>query len=383
MSKRDYYEILGVSRNASADEIKKSYRKLAMQFHPDRNPGNKESEAKFKEATEAYEVLKDDQKKSAYDQFGHDAFSQGGGAGRGGNGGGAGMGDFDFNDIFSNFSDIFGDFGGGRQTKKRSAAQRGSDIRYNLEISLEEAFRGVTEKISFSIPCSCEACKGTGAQNGERPTDCPTCKGSGKIRAQQGFFVVERACTTCAGAGQIIKNPCKACQGQGRVNKDKTLAVKIPAGVEEGNRIRLTGEGEAGARGGPAGDLYVYISNRKHQFFNRKGDDVHFEIPLKFTTAALGGAIEIPTIDGTKASLKIPEGSQNGDQFRLKSKGMSVINSGGRRGDMYVKINIETPVKLSSEERELLTKLDQLMNKKTTSNPKSESFFKKVGDLFS
>jgi len=382
MSKRDYYEILGVSRNASADEIKKSYRKLAMQFHPDRNPGNKEAEAKFKEATEAYEVLKDDQKKSAYDQFGHDAFSQGGG-GRGGNGGGAGMGDFDFNDIFSNFSDIFGDFGGGRQTKKRSAAQRGSDIRYNLEISLEEAFRGVTEKISFSIPCTCEACKGNGAQNGEKPTDCPTCKGSGKIRAQQGFFVVERACTTCAGAGQIIKNPCKTCHGQGRVNKDKTLAVKIPAGVEEGNRIRLTGEGEAGARGGPAGDLYVYISIRKHQFFNRKGDDVHFEIPLKFTTAALGGAIEIPTIDGTKASLKIPEGSQNGDQFRLKSKGMSVINSGGRRGDMYVRINIETPVKLSVEERELLVKLDQLMNKKTTSNPKSESFFKKVGDLFS
>jgi molecular chaperone DnaJ len=383
MSKRDYYEILGVSRNSSADEIKKSYRKLAMQFHPDRNPGNKEAEAKFKEATEAYEVLKDDQKKSAYDQFGHDAFSQGGGAGRGGNGGGAGMGDFDFNDIFSNFSDIFGDFGGGRQTKKRSAAQRGSDIRYNLEISLEEAFGGVTEKISFSIPCSCEACKGTGAQNGDKPTDCPTCKGSGKIRAQQGFFVVERACTTCAGVGQIIKNPCKICHGQGRVNKDKTLAVKIPAGVEEGNRIRLTGEGEAGARGGPAGDLYVYISIRKHQFFNRKGDDVHFEIPLKFTTAALGGAIEIPTIDGAKASLKIPEGSQNGDQFRLKSKGMSVINSGGRRGDMYVRINIETPVKLSSEERELLMKLDQLMNKKTTSNPKSESFFKKVGDLFS
>lgn len=383
MSKRDYYEILGVTRGASADEIKKSYRKLAMQFHPDRNPGNKEAESKFKEATEAYEVLKDDQKKSAYDQFGHDAFSQGGGGGRGGNGGGAGMGDFDFNDIFSNFSDIFGDFGGGRQTKKRSAAQRGSDIRYNLEISLEEAFRGVTEKISFSIPCTCEACKGNGAQNGEKPTDCPTCKGSGKIRAQQGFFVVERACTTCAGIGQIIKNPCKVCHGQGRVNKDKTLAVKIPAGVEEGNRIRLTGEGEAGARGGPAGDLYVYISIRKHQFFNRKGDDVHFEIPLKFTTAALGGAVEIPTIDGTKASLKIPEGSQNGDQFRLKSKGMSVINSGGRRGDMYVRINIETPVKLSSEERELLMKLDQLMNKKTTSNPKSESFFKKVGDLFS
>lgn len=379
MSKRDYYQILGVAKGASADEVKKAYRKLAMQYHPDRNPGNKEAEAKFKEATEAYEVLKDDQKKSAYDQFGHDAFAQGGG-GRGGHG--HGTEGFDFNDIFSNFSDIFGDFGGGgRQTKKRSAAQRGSDIRYNLEISLEEAFRGVTEKISFTIPTSCEACHGSGAQNGEKPTECPTCKGNGKVRAQQGFFIVERTCGSCAGTGQIIKNPCKVCRGEGRVNKEKTLSVKIPAGVEEGNRIRLTGEGEAGPRGGPAGDLYVFISIRKHQFFTRKGDDIHFEIPLKFTTAALGGAVEIPTIDGTKASLKIPEGAQNQDQYRLKSKGMSVINSGGRRGDMYVKINIETPVKLSSEERALLTKLDQLTNK--ASNPKSESFFKKVSDLFS
>jgi molecular chaperone DnaJ len=378
MSKRDYYEILGVSKNSSAEEIKKSYRKLAMQYHPDRNPGNKEAEDKFKEATEAYEVLKDEQKKSAYDNYGHQAFGQGGG----GQAGGQGFEGFDFNDIFSNFSDIFGEFGGGRQTKKRSAAQRGSDVRYNLEISLEEAFRGVTEKISFTIPSSCDSCHGTGAQSGEKPVDCGTCKGSGKIRAQQGFFIVERTCTTCQGVGQIIKNPCKKCGGQGRINKEKTLSVKIPSGVEEGNRIRLAGEGEAGARGGPAGDLYVYISIRKNQFFTRKGDDIHFEIPLKFTTAALGGTIEIPTIDGTKAALKIPEGAQSNDVFRLKSKGMSVINSGGRRGDMYVKINIETPVKLSSEERELLMKLDKLMSNKA-SNPKSESFFKKVSDIFS
>jgi molecular chaperone DnaJ len=382
MSKKDYYQVLGVAKNASADEIKKSYRKLAMQFHPDRNPGNKEAEAKFKEATEAYEVLKDEQKKAAYDQFGHQAFEQGGNGRSGGHGGGSEG--FDFNDIFSNFSDIFGDFGGGgsRQTKKRSSAVRGSDIRYNLEISLEEAFRGVAEKISFSIPSTCQSCNGAGSQSGEKPAECGTCKGKGKIRAQQGFFIVERTCTTCGGVGEIIKNPCKTCGGEGRVNKDKTLSVKIPAGVEEGNRIRLTGEGEAGSRGGPAGDLYVYISIRKHQFFTRKDENIHVEIPLKFTTAALGGSIEIPTIDGSKAKLQIPEGSQNHDKFRLKSKGMSVMNSGGRRGDMYVKINIETPVKLSSEERELLTKLDKLMTNKE-SNPKSESFFKKMGDLFS
>jgi molecular chaperone DnaJ len=377
MSKRDYYEILGIAKNASADEIKKAYRKLAMQYHPDRNPGNKEAENKFKEATEAYEILKDDQKKAAYDQYGHQAFSQGGGGG-----GGHGFEGFDFNDIFSNFSDIFGDMGGGRQTKKRSASQRGSDIRYNLEISLEEAFRGTTEKITFTIPSTCQTCSGSGSQNGEKSSDCTTCKGSGKIRAQQGFFIVERTCTTCAGTGHVIKNPCKTCKGEGRANKEKTLAVKIPAGVEEGNRIRLSGEGEAGQRGGQAGDLYVYITIRKHQFFTRKGDDIHFEVPLRFTTATLGGSVEIPTIDGTKAKLQIPEGAQNGDQLRLKSKGMSVINSGGRRGDMYIKINIETPVKLSSEERELLIKLDKIMEGKA-SNPKSTNFFKKVGDLFS
>jgi len=378
MSKRDYYEVLGVGKKASADEIKKAYRKLAMQYHPDRNPGNKEAETKFKEATEAYENLRDDQKRAAYDQFGHDAFGQGGGHGGFGGGFNQGGQGFDFDDIFSNFSDIFGDFGASRQTKKRSASPRGSDVRYNLEISLEEAFRGVTQKISFTIPSTCETCNGAG---GEKLETCSTCKGNGKIRAQQGFFIVERTCTSCSGSGQIIKNPCKTCRGEGRVNKEKTLSVKIPAGVEEDNRIRLSGEGEAGTRGGKPGDLYVYISIRKHQFFMRKGDDIYFEMPIKFTTAALGGSVEIPTIDGTKTKLQINEGAQNGDQLRLKSKGMSVINSGGRRGDMYVKLNIETPVKLSGEERELLMKLDKLMQNKT-SNPKSDGFFKKVADFF-
>ncbi len=376
--KRDYYEILGVAKGAAMDEIKKSYRKLAMQYHPDRNPGNKEAESKFKEATEAYETLKDDQKRAAYDRYGHQASNQGGG----GNGhAGHGFEGFDFSDIFSNFSDIFGEMGGARQGKKRSAEQRGSDVRYNLEISLEEAFRGVTEKISFSIPSVCETCSGSGGAAGEKPVNCTTCNGAGKVRAQQGFFIVERTCGSCSGTGQMIKNPCKTCRGQGRVNKEKTLSVKIPAGVEDGNRIRLLGEGEAGARGGQAGDLYVFISIRNHQFFTRKGDDIQFEMPIKFTTAALGGDIEIPTIDGAKAKLKIPEGAQNGDNFRLKSKGMSVINSGGRRGDMYIRVNIETPVKLSSEERALLEKLDKLMQNKQN-HPKSDGFFKKVSDFF-
>jgi molecular chaperone DnaJ len=377
MSKRDYYEILGANKNSSADEIKKSYRKLAMKFHPDRNPGNKEAENKFKEATEAYEVLKDDQKKAAYDAHGHQAFEQGGG------GHGQGQG-FDFNDMFNNFSDIFGDFGGGGggQSRRRSAAQNGSDVRYNLEVSLEEAFGGVTEKISFTIPAVCEPCKGSGGKSGEQPVNCQTCGGAGKVRAQQGFFIVERPCTACQGSGQTIKNPCKSCSGQGRVNKEKTLSVKIPAGVEDGNRIRLSGEGEAGTRGGGLGDLYVYITIRRNEFFIRKGHDIHFEMPLKFTTAALGGAVEIPVIDGSRANLKIPAGSQSGDILRLKSKGMTIISSGGRRGNMHVKINIETPVNLSSEEKDLLQKLDQLMSDKAK-NPKSDSFFKKVGDLFS
>jgi len=377
MSKRDYYEVLGVSKNSSGDEIKKSYRKLAMKYHPDRNPGDDAAEKSFKEATEAYEILKDDQKKAAYDQYGHGAFEQGG---MGGGGGGGGSGGFDFNDIFGNFSDIFGNEGQGRG--RRSSAIRGADIRYNLEVSLKEAFDGLTEKISFTIPTKCEPCKGSGGKNGSKPVNCQTCGGRGKVRAQQGFFIVERTCTSCSGAGQTIGDPCGTCHGEGRANKKKTLSVKIPAGVEDGNRIRLTSEGEAGQRGGPNGDLYVYVTVRSHDLFVRKGDDIHIEVPLKFTTAALGGSIEIPTIDGSKARLQIPEGSQNQDKFRLKSKGMTVMSSGGRKGNMYVKINIETPVKLSKAERDLLEKLDKLMEDKKN-NPLSSKFFKKISGLFS
>ncbi len=377
MSKQDFYQTLGVSRSASQDEIKKAYRKLAMQYHPDRNPGNKEAEQKFKQATEAYEVLKDEQKKAAYDQYGHSAFEQGGGGQGGFNGFGGGQGGFnDFSDIFSSFGDIFGDMGGGGRTKKRSSAIRGSDIRYNLDITLEEAFLGLNKKISFSVASSCGSCGGSGAEGNSKPEECGTCRGSGKIRAQQGFFIVERTCTTCNGAGQIIKNKCKTCGGQGRVEKEKTLSVKIPAGVEDGNRIRLQGEGEAGARGGPAGDLYVFISVKDHKFFERKGEDIFCEIPIKITTAALGGAVEIPTIDGTIAKLSIPTGTNTNDQFRLKGKGMAVLQGGGRRGDMYVKIFVETPTKLSAEQKALFEQLEKTMG--SDSSPKSEGFFDKI-----
>lgn len=379
MSKRDYYQTLGVSKSADEGEIKKSYRKLAMKYHPDRNPGDKESEKKFKEATEAYEVLKDPQKKAAFDQYGHAAFDQN--AGMGG-GGGQSAGFNDFSDIFSNFSDIFGDLGGGGggRSQRRSAATRGSDIRYNLDVTLEEAFKGVEKKIKFSIASSCSTCKGSGSKNNEKPVTCSTCGGSGKVRAQQGFFIVERTCGSCSGTGQMIKNPCGTCRGQGRVQKDRNLSVKIPAGVEDGNRIRLSGEGESGVRGGSAGDLYVFVNVRNHQFFTRKHHDIYASVPIKMTTAALGGFVEIPAIDGSRAKLKIPEGSQTNDRFRLKAKGMSVINAGGRRGDMYVDIFVETPVKLGAKEKELLTQLDSLVTDK--SNPQSQSFFKKVSSFF-
>jgi molecular chaperone DnaJ len=282
-------------------------------------------------------------------------------------------------DIFSSFSDMFGDGGGSRQNK--SMSRRGSDVRYNLTISLEEAFNGIVENISFSIPCKCESCNGGGSANNQAPIQCNNCGGSGKIRAQQGFFIVERPCTSCSGSGQIIKDPCKKCNGQGRVNREKTLSVKIPAGVDEDSRIKVAKEGEAGIRGGGNGDLFIFISIKNHQFFQRKENDLYFEMPLRFTTAILGGELEIPTIDGSKVKINIKEGTQNGDQFRLKSKGMTILNSGGRRGDMYVKFNIETPIKLSQEERDIIKKLDELMVNKAN-NPKSESFFQKVSDFF-
>ena len=382
MSKRDYYEILGVSKKASADEIKKAYRKLAMQYHPDRNPGDKKAEEKFKEATEAYEILKDDDKRAGYDRFGHQEGPFGNGYGTRGGQSQGGFDGFDFNDIFSNFSDFFGGSQNSQRPNKKSSAQRGSDVRYNLEISLEEAFKGCAENITFSIPSTCDSCNGSGSADNSKPTTCPTCNGAGTIRSQQGFFIVEKTCHTCHGSGEVIKNPCKKCNGQGRLNKERTLQVKIPAGVEEGNRIRLAGQGEAGLRGGAAGDLYVYVTISKHQFFVRKDEDIYFDMPIRVTTASLGGAIEIPTIDGTKVKLQIPEGSQHGDTIRLKSKGMNIVNSGGRRGDMYVKLNVEVPVKLSAEEKDLLQKLDKIMANKSSSNPKSENFFRKVGDFF-
>jgi len=375
--KRDYYEILGINKNASADEIKKSYRKLAMQYHPDRNPGNKKAEANFKEASEAYETLKDEQKRAGYDRYGHQANNGYGGQQNGSSGGFDGG--FDFNDIFSNFSDIFGERNSGG--RKKSSSQRGSDIRYNLAVSLEEAFNGTNTEISFNISCKCDVCNGSGAKNNEKASSCTTCNGHGKIRAQQGFFIVERACTSCNGSGQVIKNPCKNCNGEGRVSRNKTLSVKIPAGVEEESRIKISNEGEAGLRGGQSGDLFVFLTIRNHPFFTRKGNDIYFDVQMRFTTASLGGEIEIPTIDGSKAKVTIKEGTQNSDQLRLKSKGMSVMNSGGRRGDMYIRVNIETPVKLSDEERELLEKLDKLMQNKAN-NPKTESFFQKISEFF-
>ncbi len=373
--KQDYYQTLGVSKSANGEEIKKAYRKLAMQHHPDRNPGDKEAEKKFKQATEAYEILKDDQKKSAYDQYGHAAFEQGSNGGGGFHSQGQ---DFnDFSDIFSSFGDIFGDT---RSRKKKSSAVAGSDIRYNLEITLEEAFLGVSKQISFNIAVMCNSCNGSGAKGNSKPENCSSCGGAGKTRAQQGFFIVERTCSTCGGAGKVIKNPCASCSGQGRVNKDKTLSIKIPAGVEDGNRIRLAGEGESGIRGGAAGDMYVFITVSNHKLFERKNNDIFCEIPIKMTTAALGGTVEIPTIEGTFAKLTIPEGTQSNDQFRLKGKGMTVVNSGGRRGDMYVHIFVETPVKLDARQKALMQELEGTIANK--SNPKSQSFFDKMTDLF-
>lgn len=371
MAKRDYYEVLGVSKGASADEIKKGYRKKAKELHPDRNADNPKAEAQFKEANEAYDVLKDPDKKAAYDRFGHAAFE--GGMGGGGARPGGQQGDFGsaFSDVFD---DLFGDFMGGQRGGGGRRAARGSDLRYNLRINLEDAYAGMQKTISVPSSVSCGACNGTGAEGGSEPTTCPTCSGMGKVRAQQGFFTVERTCPTCGGLGQIIKNPCKTCGGSSRVQKDRALSVNIPAGVETGTRIRLAGEGEAGLRGGPTGDLYIFIEVADHKLFERDGKNLFCRVPVSMGTAALGGAIEVPTIDGGRGRVQIPAGSQSGRQMRLRGKGMPALRGGGH-GDMFIELAVETPVNLTSRQKELLREFENLSEE---NNPESSSFFSSV-----
>ncbi len=368
MAKRDYYEVLQVSREVEEKELKVAFRKLAKQYHPDANPGDKSAEHKFKEINEAYEVLKDPQKRAAYDRFGHAAFD--GGMGRQGHGFGP-----EFSSSMSDiFEDLFGEFmGGGRRGQRRGpgGAQRGSDLRYNMEISLTEAFAGKTAQVRLPTSIACEACKGTGAKPGSSPKTCATCGGQGAVRSTSGFFTVERTCPSCHGRGQSISDPCGSCAGQGRVTKERTLSVNIPAGVEDGTRIRLAGEGEAGVRGGPSGDLYIFLSIKPHEFFQRDGADLFCRVPISMTAAALGGEIEAPTIDGKKARVQIPEGTQSGKQFRLKGKGMPVLRS-HQTGDMYIQVSVETPVNLTRKQRELLKEFEK---EARDNSPQSEGFF--------
>lgn len=376
MAKRDFYEVLGIARGASADEIKKAYRSKAKELHPDRNQDNPAAEAQFKEVNEAYECLKDDQKKAAYDRFGHAAFDGGMGGGPRGP-----QGNADFASAFSDvFEDLFGDFMGGRGGGGggRTRATRGSDLRYNMRVTLEEAFKGVQKTINVPTALNCTACNGTGAEGATEPQTCPTCAGMGKVRAQQGFFTVERTCPTCNGAGQIVKNPCKVCRGAGRVEKDRSLSVNIPAGVETGTRIRLGGEGEAGLRGGPAGDLYIFIEVREHAIFQRDGVNLYCRIPVSMATAALGGEVEVPTIDGGRSMVKVPAGSQTGKQMRLRGKGMPALRGGGS-GDMLIEVAVETPINLTTRQRELLREFEALSE---NNNPEATSFFSKVKNFW-
>ena len=377
MSKSDYYEILGCSKTASDSELKKAFRSKAKELHPDRNSGNSAATEKFKKVNEAYDILKDPEKRAAYDRYGHAAFdgSMGGGFSSGGSSNG------DFASAFSDvFEDLFGDFMGGGNSRSNSSqrANRGADLRYNMQISLKHAFSGKKTNIDVPTSVSCDTCKGTGAQSGAAPTSCPTCSGIGKVRAQQGFFTVERTCPTCAGKGQIIKNPCRLCNGQGRVDKSKKLSVNIPPGVETGTRIRLAGEGEAGIRGGQPGDLYIFIEVEKHSIFEREGNDLFCRIPITMTTAALGGDLEAPTLDGGKTRVKIPQGSQNNKQLRLKGKGMPSIR-GSSKGDLYIEILVETPVNLNAEQIQLLK---QFENSCRDNNPANKDFFSKVKNFW-
>ncbi len=370
MAKRDYYEVLGVGRDAGADDIKKAYRKLAMQHHPDRNPGDKQAEQNFKEAAEAYEVLKDDEKRAAYQRYGHAAFEQGGP--------GPGGFDFNFTSSFADvFDDLFGEFMGQRGGGGGSA--RGADLRYNLEITLEDAFNGKRAKVRAPTMVVCGECGGSGAEGASRPVACSTCGGAGKVRTQQGFFTIERTCPACQGAGRVIGDPCKNCRGQGRVQREKTLSVNIPAGVEDGTRIRLAGEGEAGLRAASPGDLYIFLTLKPHRFFRREGANLYCRVPISMVTASLGGAIEVPTVDGTRARVNVPAGTQSGRQFRLKGKGMTPMR-GAARGDMYIQAEIETPVNLTKRQQELLHEFKAAGGKQTS--PESEGFFARVKELW-
>lgn len=372
MAKRDYYEVLGAARDADDKTLKGAFRKMAMQFHPDRNPGDAAAETSFKEVNEAYEVLKNPQTRAAYDQFGHSAFEGGGRGGSGGFGPGfsSSMSDI-FDDLFGDFMGQRGGGGGGRE--------RGSDLRFNLEISLEDAFKGKMAEITVPTSIACEVCSGSGAKPGTTPQSCGTCNGMGKVRASQGFFTIERTCPTCQGVGQIIADPCTECRGAGRMPKERTLSVNIPEGVEDGTRIRLAGEGETGMRGGSTGDLYIFLSIGAHEFFQRDGAELFCMVPLSMGTAALGGDIEVPTIDGGRAKVKIPEGTQSGRQFRLKGKGMPVLRS-KQLGDLYIQVSVETPVDLSKKQKQLLREFES--ESEDRNNPESSNFFARVKDFW-
>ena len=370
----DFYQMLGLDRGASEGDLKSGYRKKAMEFHPDRNPDNAEAEQKFKEVNAAYEVLKDADARAAYDRMGHDRFMQSQ------QGGGQGGGGFDFN-FTSSFSDIFEEvFGETGRGGGRRGGQRGADLRYNMEISLEEAYAGKRTEIKVPTFVPCESCQGSGAEDGAEPVNCSTCGGAGRVRASQGFFTVERTCPTCQGQGQMIADPCKSCAGQGRVRREKTLQVNIPAGVDDGTRIRLSGEGEAGMRGAPTGDLYIFIVMKPHRLFERDSADIYCRAPIPMTIAALGGQIECPTVDGSRARISIPAGAQSGRRFRLRGKGMSVLNQ-RNRGDMYVEALVETPVNLNKRQQELLEEFEEAGKGRNTS-PEAEGFFGKVKDFW-
>lgn len=379
-AKADYYELLEVTRAADGDELKRAYRKLAMKYHPDKNPGDVAAETRFKEISEAYEVLSDGQKRAAYDRFGHAAFEQGG------MGGGPGAGNFDFGGLSDILNEVFGEFmGGAGGARGPQGAARGRDSRFDLEISLEEAFKGAEKHIGVTTALSCDTCKGSGAKPGTNTSTCKQCDGHGKVRMQQGFFLMERTCPVCMGEGRVIEHACETCRGQGRVRRERTLSVSIPAGVDNGTRIRLSGEGEAGLRGGPNGDLYVFLGVKTHPLFLREGANLLAKIPVSMTMAALGGSLEVPTIDGKKESLSLPEGTQNAQQFRLKGQGMTTLAQGQRRspaarGDLFVEIVVETPVNLSGKQKELLRAFEELSEKKNS--PQSEGFLGKVKKFF-